>query len=201
MVGYWHALSSLLCALFVSANTAHAFCSLVGYGYGYVLPASSFYYYAPAYYYYPHVIPETYCAPTPRVVPLENPRGKFADPIPAPPSPKPQTPAAVMPPARTQNNPDNNDKRAPMVITIRSRTGGYLAGDHAPSKDVCRVGFWNLSGRELTLTVAEKSWKLPKDQSITLDLDRSFAWQVDQRPQSVERVPEGQSAHELVIRE
>src|SRR5438105_14738605 len=100
-----------------------------------------------------------------------------------------------MPRARVHNNPERSDDRPPASIAMRSGAGSNVPGGNALQKELCRVGFWNLSGREVTLTIAGKSWNVPKDQEITLDLDRHFAWQVDQRPQHVERIPEGQSTH------
>lgn len=65
----------------------------------------------------------------------------------------------------------------------------------------CRVGFWNVTGRDLTLTIAGQIYPLPRNGSLTLDLSRAFTWQVDQRTPLSERVPESLTAHEIVIRQ
>ena len=43
------------------------------------------------------------------------------------------------------------------------------------------VGFWNVSGRDVLLTVGGQRYLLARNRSITLNLGRTFAWQVDQQ--------------------
>jgi hypothetical protein len=79
---------------------------------------------------------------------------------------------------------------------------GTYASNATPStsKDRCRVGFWNLTGRDVTLTIDGKSWTLAKDRATTLELDRRFTWQADRQAERAVSVPKGQSTYEVVIR-
>ena len=95
----------------------------------------------------------------------------------------------------------SNDPRMPIIVTSQSAGSNYLSGTTPLAKDHCRIGFWNLSGREVTLVIDGKSWKLAKDRAVTLDLERQFSWQIEGRPVRLERIGEMQTAHEIVIRE
>jgi hypothetical protein len=66
--------------------------------------------------------------------------------------------------------------------------------------DTCRVGFWNLSNRDLALTIDGQTRTLPRNRSVTLRLGRVFVWQVDGSKTQMERVPVDQTTHEIVIR-
>ena len=125
------------------------------------------------------------------------------DPIPAPPSPTPpprkQPVKDVRPPAPA--GPAAEGGTRPAIVTTRALANGYIPGATPLAKDRCRVGFWNVTGRDVTLTVGGKAWPLAKDRSLTLDLERQFTWQIDQEPQHVERIPDVQSTHEVVLRE
>lgn len=168
--------------LFVSVNQADAFygrCGIWPSGYSW----SAYYYVPMQMYYYPPVT----VVPVVPVVPISGQRIIYANPLPAGPSQTGEPPVAPpMPPAKVSGG-----LRTPTIVTSRSQTGGAQV----------RVGFWNLSGRDVTLTVEGKSWTLPKDRAITLDMERTFAWQIDQRMQRVERIAEAETTHEVVIRE
>jgi hypothetical protein len=152
-----------------------------------IWPSSASYYstYAvPAYWIQPY-----YCIPAPTIVPVPDaPRMPYARPTPAPPSQSAEPPLH-----RSGKAP--SDLQAPVV-------GGNYASNTAPStgKDRCRVGFWNLTGRDVTLTVDGKTWSLAKDRATTLELDRRFTWQADRQSERAVSVPEGQSTFEVVIR-
>lgn len=92
------------------------------------------------------------------------------------------------PASKQANRPD----KAPVII---ARLGA------GASSDVLKVGFWNFSGRDVTLTVDGKARTLPKDRALTLQLPRAFSWQIDGLPAHTERVPEGAASHEVVVRE
>jgi hypothetical protein len=62
------------------------------------------------------------------------------------------------------------------------------------------VGFWNVSGRDVTLTVDSRPRLLPNNQSLRLQLGRQFTWRVDGRASHAERVPADKTALEIVIR-
>jgi Aspartyl protease len=68
-----------------------------------------------------------------------------------------------------------------------------------PVNDRCRVGFWNLTGREVTLTVGDRTVTLAKHREISLDLERQFSWRIDGRPARLERVPNGEATLEITI--
>ncbi len=89
----------------------------------------------------------------------------------------------------------------PVVVATRSLAGNASAPGVLPApKDRCRVGFWNLTGRDVTLVVDGKSHTLARDRALTLDLNRMFVWQADARGAQNEQVAEDQSTHEVVVR-
>lgn len=104
----------------------------------------------------------------------------FAVPDAAPASPKADTQKA------------SSDK-APVIIATRGTAS--VAGERL------KIGFWNLTGRDITLTVEGKSRTLAKNRSLSLELGREFSWQVERAPAHIERVPEGLAVHEVVIRD
>jgi hypothetical protein len=84
----------------------------------------------------------------------------------------------------------------PTVIEVRSMNPAVTG----LAKDRCRVGFWNLSGRDVTLVIDGKSRLVARDRALTLVLPRDFGWRVDQQPAQTEHVANEKSAHEIVIR-
>ncbi len=146
-------------------------------------------YYVP-YTYYVELIPYYFCPPmAPRIVPVPDVKPTTAPPIQTnePPLKQPQPVKAT------------DTLQAPIIITTQS-LGAFTPGATPIPKDRCRVGFWNLSGHDVTLTIDNRTMMLAKDRALTIDLDRQFAWQADQQPQHVERIVDGQSTHEIVIR-
>ncbi|MCI0639115.1 MAG: hypothetical protein L0Y72_28340 [Gemmataceae bacterium] len=89
--------------------------------------------------------------------------------------------------------------KPPMVSESRS-TAVTQAGHKAGKGTRCKVGFWNLTGRDITLKVDGKAQKLAKDRAVTIELERSFVWQVEQNEPTGERVPEDQAFYEVIIR-
>jgi hypothetical protein len=141
-------------------------------------------YYVPVYYYAP-VYPA--CATT---VPSAKPQ-------PAPPSKK----AAERVPAPASKEPPlmgDIQKKPPVITESRSLSVGPARSGIAQR---CQVGFWNLTGRDVTLTVDGQAQLLPSNRAITLDLERSFAWQIDQRAAVSEHVPAGRDFHEVILRQ
>ncbi len=179
----------LLCILAIGlfAPNASAY-YYYSFGYWYAPPTVYTYYYAPApVYSYYWVVPSYSCPVTPAatVIPLE----RNAVPLPAPPSK-----SATPPVGKTEGRP-------PAIVSTRTQSGTYVPAGTPQKQDSCRIGFWNLTGRELALTVEGKRFTLAKNRSLTMDVSRNFAWQIEGRPQHVERVPEGQLTHDLVIRD
>ena len=156
-------------------------------------------YYAPSYY----NGPVYYCVPaTPyRVVPLAptvSDTGARKSPFAQPRS---------APAFKTDEPPlDKRDvfKIAPKVTETRSsKFGGQRekirdAGESSPAR--YRVGFWNVSGRDISLTVEGTARVLPRNRSITLLVPRDFTWSVDEQAAQSDQVPAGEATHEVIIR-
>jgi hypothetical protein len=108
------------------------------------------------------------------------------------------------PPSKTGEPP--LDKKAlppPKVTESRSfpLTGDQLVtAVDVGGKGLCRVGFWNISGRDVSLTVSGKAVVVPANRNVTLTVSREFSWQVDGQTTQQERVAEDKAAHEIVIR-
>ena len=133
------------------------------------------YYYAPVYYYPAYMVPAC-----PTIPP------QYATPKPAPASETSEPPL---------------DTSKPKVTESRTHGAKYVAAK-APKNakdDRCRVGFWNITGRNVTILIDGQSRSLARNQSLTLELARTFNWQMDGRQQA-ERIPDGQGTHEIVLR-
>jgi hypothetical protein len=126
----------------------------------------------------------------PAVMPLAT--SPLAAPTPAPPSPQTGEPPlnrkAFMPPAEKPIA-----KPGPTVYELR-------ADSPATAKNRCRVGFWNQTGRDVSLVVAGNMQVVPHDRAVTLELPRTFVWQVDQQPARTEKIADEGATHEIVIR-
>jgi hypothetical protein len=97
------------------------------------------------------------------------------------------------PPSQTGEPP--TDATKPKVTESRSHGVKYAAA----KDNRCRVGFWNITGRDVTILVEGQSRSLARNQSLTLELARTFQWQLDGRQQA-ERIPDGQGTYEIVLR-
>jgi hypothetical protein len=140
---------------------------------------------APVWYYcVPAALPYT-TAPGPVPQKLVPKVKTLAEPTPAPPSQTTVEPPAIQ-------------KRAPTVFEARSgmRTAQGIEG--SPSR--CKVGFWNVTGQDVTLTIDGKSRKLAKDRAVTVELERDFVWQITGREPRRERVPEEANVLEVILR-
>ncbi|MBI3407944.1 MAG: hypothetical protein HY040_06255 [Planctomycetes bacterium] len=131
------------------------------------------------------------CAPTsPRVIPLMPQAQPYAAPSAAPPS--------GVPSAQTKEPPlGSAPGKGPTIIESRS---SVAAGPATPAGAKCKVGFWNLTGRDVTLKIDGQPRTLPRDRAVTLELARAFVWQVDQSEASSEQVPMDEAFHEVIIR-
>jgi hypothetical protein len=67
----------------------------------------------------------------------------------------------------------------------------------APGKS---VGFWNRSDRDITLTVDNAKYWLPRDGNLRFRLASGFHWQVDDRTAELELIPAAAPGVEIVIR-
>ena len=120
-------------------------------------------------------------------------------PLLAPPSPAPPSQGATTAEPPLAPGP----KGPPSVTESRSFATSTDAGRGERAASVvgtCRVGFWNVSGRDVTLLVDGRPRVLPRNQSVTLWLARQFHWQIDQRTAQTEQVPAGRNTLEIVIR-
>jgi hypothetical protein len=149
-----------------------------------------------------------YCVPAP--MPYANlpspipqksmPKVKnLAEPTPAPPSPSPApgspTPVPRLP---TTAEPPTIQKRAPTVFEARS--GARAAQAPEVSQERCKVGFWNVTGQDVTLTIDGKSRMLAKHRAVTVDIGREFTWQITGREPRHERVPLETNVFEVILR-
>jgi hypothetical protein len=174
-------------ALLGTGSSAHAWWGWRFWGYGpsYYGPA----YFGPAYYRY-YAPSYTYC-PSVLVYPTVRP-------IPAAPAEPAKKVANSVP--TTKEPPSSNVMRKGPTVT-ESRSSGRDTAELGTSKDRCKVGFWNLTGRDITLRVEGQPRLLAKNRAVTLDLARSFSWQVDQEQASTEHVPAEEPFHEVILRQ
>ncbi|MBV9123034.1 MAG: hypothetical protein JO112_06740, partial [Planctomycetes bacterium] len=69
-----------------------------------------------------------------------------------------------------------------------------------PPGDRCQVGFWNLSGQDVTLKVDGQSHLLAQGKNLRLDLGREFVWRVNDREAQSQQVPSAEAALDIIIR-
>ena len=144
----------------------------------------------PVYYY---VQPAPYLCPAPVMLAPAKTSGAYAQPQAAPPSPTKKEPPL--------------EKKRPGRPTVSESQG--LSQDNAKvvpvavdgnGKEMCRVGFWNVSGRDVKLNVDGKAFVVLKDRSLTVNVNRAFTWQINGKDSQAERVPDDASSQEIVIR-
>ena len=152
-------------------------------------PADAVAYASPSIYCIPFAMP---LAPSSNI-PARPVGPALAKPTPAPPS------GSVEPPREPSREPPLPKVReAPKIIESRSHSDTSMDG--APPVGRCRVGFWNITGRDVTLTIDGQARKIAKDHALTLELSRSFVWQLDGRPPQTERVSVEQTVYEVILR-
>lgn len=169
-------------------------------------PRVAYYYAPPSVVYY---VPAAPVVPLPCPPPLVPAVGVQVTPAPpplavpqaAPPSRSPEPPPAVVPPPVPVPAP----APAPPAPAVGEQRfyDGYAAsgrGATAGSGDRVSVGFWNLSGQDMVVVVADQRVTLLRGASTTVQAPRQFTWQVAGRPMLSEAVPIGESAWEIVIR-
>ena len=142
--------------------------------------------------YYVTAIPVAPYPPPPlAVTPLAPlaPLTPFAQPRPAPPSPSTGEPPLSKP-----------EQRAPKVLESR-HSGELRAGiDKVETNGRLKVGFWNITGRDVTLTIEGKTHALPRNRALTLELDHQFTWKLDRAAARSEDLPATQDRYEIVLR-
>jgi len=139
-----------------------------------------------------------YVGPTLPVVPIACPVPMMPGPLVFPGLAVPTAAPPSGPTGQTAEPPLNKGTgQAPKVIESRSIGIKAAAGEPA---ECCKVGFWNVTGRTLTLTIDGKAQVLTRNQSLTVRLGRRFSWQVDQCASQAEQVPTNRNTLEIVIR-
>jgi len=137
----------------------------------------------------PVLVPGPPVAAMPSTVPMPWPTPNLSPVTPAPPSVTP-VPQAITPTAPPTTAP----KGPPKVTESQSfYAGPVLAQDKS-------VGFWNRSDRDITLTVENAKYWLPRDGNLRFRLGSGFHWQVDDRTAESELIPVTAPGVEIVIR-
>jgi hypothetical protein len=134
------------------------------------------------------------CPPGSWVTPVPLSQG-YAIPQPAPPTPAPMQKKTMEPPL------DKKQAKGPPQVIEPSKSFS-LSGDKSGflgAKEKCRVGFWNITGRDITLFVGEEKHVIPQNRSLTLMLDRQFSWHTGNGEPKRETVQDT-DAHEIVLR-
>ncbi len=154
---------------------------------------SGYYYPTTTYYYYPQAVPY-YCPPV-----VAQPGGDL---MPVPIYGKQYAQPQAAPPSQSKEPPlDKKMPAAPQVIESRSFSAADEKGaGPASGKGACKVGFWNATGRDVKLVVNGTAHTLARNRSLTLTLDREFAWHLEGQPAQQELVPDNRTAYEVVVR-
>jgi len=134
------------------------------------------------------VIAEPPVAAMQPTMPMVSPMPMLSPVTPAPPSATPMQPGtpSTAPPATAPTGP-------PKV----SESQSFYAGPGAQDKS---VGFWNRSDRDITLTVENAKYWLPRDGNLNFRLASGFHWQVDDRAAELELIPATAPGVDIVIR-
>jgi hypothetical protein len=66
--------------------------------------------------------------------------------------------------------------------------------------DRCSVGFWNLTDRDLTVSVAGQDHIVLRGKTLKLQTGRQFAWRLDGHEPQNENVPMENAGVEIVLR-
>jgi hypothetical protein len=70
-----------------------------------------------------------------------------------------------------------------------------------PTDGRCRVAFWNLTRRPLTLKLDGQAQVLASGQSLIRELAREFVWQIEGHEPQRQTIPAGEAGLEIVIRQ
>jgi len=125
----------------------------------------------------------------------------------------PQMAKAAPAPASTSKEPPLSDPvtkepaakepgpKAPVIIESRSQLGQYAEPVNLNPSVICKVGFWNLSGKDVHVAIGGKKYLLANERGLTLDLPRQFTWQMNAGEPRREDVPAARTIHDIVIKE
>jgi hypothetical protein len=124
--------------------------------------------------------------------------------IPAPPVAPPWAQPRPAPPSGSTAEPPlgKGDSRAPKITESRyAGTGAATPQSAAPlGKTYLKVGFWNVTGRDVTLVIEGKTHRLPRDRALTIEVPHRFPWTLEGATPRSEEVPASQTSHEIVLR-
>jgi hypothetical protein len=113
--------------------------------------------------------------------------GPLAPPTAAPPSAGPLTPG--------KGQPEVSESRSFYEsFSVRSQS------TDKPATDRCAAGFWNLTGRDVTVSVEGQAHPVPRGKSLKLQVGRQFVWRVEGHEPQSEIVPKENSGVEIVLR-
>jgi hypothetical protein len=146
-----------------------------------------------------------------------TPAPPSAGPLPPVPTAQPTTPNTAPPPIAPQTPPPPTAPKLPALPPPPGMPQAAVQESHSstntfdmysvppdkgikPTADRCSVGFWNLTGKELTLKIDGQTRTVAAGKSLTLDLARQFVWQVMGREAQNSTVPTADLGVEIVIR-
>jgi hypothetical protein len=142
-----------------------------------------------------------YLAPVTQVPRMDQ---TFARPTAAPPSSTTETPAPPLAVPQAPKSPaPPSPTRSSDVRESRSYYDAYAGSPRdstKPAGDRCTIGFWNLTGGNLTIKVDGQARSLPQGKNLQVEAGRQFIWQVEGRDPQRESIAAGESALEIVIR-
>jgi hypothetical protein len=160
---------------------------------------------APAPLYAPAVVPPEACpvgGPPAGVIavpggpPPQQPAGAGPQAV----SPGATAPASPAPPSTGPITSESSRKAADNTGSPYYDTYTPARSPDRPAGERCRVSFWNLAGRPLTVKVDGRSVVLEANRKTTLDLGHHFVWRVDDRDPHAVNVPADESGLEIVVR-
>jgi hypothetical protein len=154
------------------------------------------------------VVPPGYACPAPAppsgviAVPAapQPPAGPAPGTAPSANQPGPTAPATSAPPSTGPVTSESSRKPADTAASAYFDTYTVAGSPDRPAGERCRVSFWNLAGRRLTLKVDGRSVVLEASKKMSFDLGRHFVWRVDDRDPQNETVPAEESGLEIVVR-
>jgi hypothetical protein len=152
--------------------------------------AMSYYYPAPVCW-VPCPIYLPVCPPPGSALPGPSPTGVKEPPLAAPTAAPPS--AGPISPGKSQ--PEVSESRSFYEsFGVQSQSKDKLSADR------CSVGFWNLTDRDLTVSVAGQDHIVLRGKTLKLQTGRQFAWRLDGHEPQNETVPMENAGVEIVLR-
>jgi len=131
------------------------------------------------------------CPPTGGTFPGPRPVGVPEPPLAAPTAAPPS--AGPISPGKSQ--PEVSESRSFYEsFGVRSQSKDKLLADR------CSVGFWNLTARDLTVSVEGQNHIVLQGKTLKLQVARQFAWRMEGHEPQNETVPMENSGVEIVLR-